>query len=87
MKWLYILDLTYILSLKRRKGSRWDEIDYDAVIEDRLDRLLARLEDDWNFVKNLQNVSIVIKSCKTQWLSTLSIHFTCLFCRFVILVS
>ena len=63
------------------------ELDYDAVIEDRLDRLLARLEDDWNFVKNLQNVSIVIKSCKTQWLSTLSIHFTCLFCRFVILVS
>ena len=51
MKWLYILDLTYILSLKRRKGSRWDEIDYDAVIEDRLDRLLARLEFCWKFIK------------------------------------
>ena len=63
------------------------ELDYDAVIEDRLDRLLARLEDDWNFVINLQNVSIVIKSYKTQWLSKLSIYFTCLFCRFVILVS
>ena len=38
------------------------ELDYDAVIEDRLDRLLARLDDDWNYVDNLQNVSVIIKS-------------------------
>ena len=38
------------------------ELDYDAVIEDRLDRLLARLEDDWKYVDNLQNVSVINKS-------------------------
>ena len=43
-------------------GQDDSELDYDAVIEDRLDRLLARLEDDWKYVDNLQNVSFIIKS-------------------------
>ena len=43
-------------------GQDDSELDYDAVIEDRLDRLLARLYDDWNYVDNLQNVSVIIKS-------------------------
>lgn len=43
-------------------GQDDSELDYDAVIEDRLDRLLARLDDDWNYVDNLQNVSVIIKS-------------------------
>ena len=41
-------------------GQDDSELDYDAVIEDRLDRLLARLDDDWNYVDNLQNVSVII---------------------------
>ena len=47
---------------REESGHDDSELDYDAVIEDRLDRLLARLDDDWNYVDNLQNVSVIIKS-------------------------